>query len=115
MVAGAFTPTEVWSAYRAGADMVRVYPCGALGGPAYLRCLRTPFPEVPLIPAGGVTLQTASEFISAGAAALEVESDLVDLDALRGGRSQRDRDERAPLPRRHDPGALARRRQVGWN
>jgi 2-dehydro-3-deoxyphosphogluconate aldolase / (4S)-4-hydroxy-2-oxoglutarate aldolase len=87
VVAGAFTPTEVWSAFSAGADMVRVYPCGALGGPAYLRCLRTPLPEVPLIPAGGVTLQTASEFISAGAAALEVESDLVDLDALRGGRA----------------------------
>ncbi len=87
VVAGAFTPTEVWSAYRAGADMVRVYPCGALGGPTYLRCLRTPLPDVPLIPAGGVTLQTAPEFMTAGAAALEVESDLVDLDALRGGRS----------------------------
>jgi 2-dehydro-3-deoxyphosphogluconate aldolase / (4S)-4-hydroxy-2-oxoglutarate aldolase len=86
VVAGAFTPTEIVSAARAGADMVRVYPCGALGGPGYLRCLRAPLPEVPLIPAGGVSLQTAAEFISAGAAALEVESDLVDLDALRGGR-----------------------------
>jgi 2-dehydro-3-deoxyphosphogluconate aldolase / (4S)-4-hydroxy-2-oxoglutarate aldolase len=86
VVAGAFTPTEIVSAWRAGADMVRVYPCGALGGPAYVKCLRTPLPEVPLIPAGGVSLQTAAEFISAGACAIEVESDLVDLDALRGGR-----------------------------
>jgi 2-dehydro-3-deoxyphosphogluconate aldolase/(4S)-4-hydroxy-2-oxoglutarate aldolase len=87
VVAGAFTPTEIVTAWRAGADMVRVYPCGALGGPAYLRCLTTPLPEVPLIPAGGISLQTAAEFITAGAAALEVESDLVDLDALRGGRT----------------------------
>jgi 2-dehydro-3-deoxyphosphogluconate aldolase / (4S)-4-hydroxy-2-oxoglutarate aldolase len=87
VVAGAFTPTEVVSAHRAGADMVRVYPCGVLGGPAYLRALHVPLPDVPLIPAGGVSLQTAADFITAGAAALEVESDLVDLDALRGGRS----------------------------
>ena len=86
VVAGAFTPTEIVSAWRAGADMVRVYPSGALGGPAYVRCLRTPLPEVPLIPAGGVSLQTAADFIAAGASAIEVESDLVDLDALRGGR-----------------------------
>jgi 2-dehydro-3-deoxyphosphogluconate aldolase/(4S)-4-hydroxy-2-oxoglutarate aldolase len=86
VVAGAFTPTEIVSAWRAGADMVRVYPCGAMG-PAYLRCLTTPFPEVPMIPAGGISIQTAAAFITAGAAALEVESDLVDLDALRGGRS----------------------------
>jgi 2-dehydro-3-deoxyphosphogluconate aldolase/(4S)-4-hydroxy-2-oxoglutarate aldolase len=86
VVAGGFTPTEIVSAWRAGADMVRVYPCGALGGPTYLKHLRAPLPEVPLIPAGGVSLQTAADFISVGASAIEVESDLVDLDALRGGR-----------------------------
>lgn len=88
VVAGALTPTEVLTAWNAGADMVRVYPCGALGGPAYVRFLRAPLPQVRLMPAGGVHLQSAGEFINAGAAALEVESDLVDLDALRGGRTQ---------------------------
>jgi 2-dehydro-3-deoxyphosphogluconate aldolase/(4S)-4-hydroxy-2-oxoglutarate aldolase len=87
VIAGGLTPTEVLGAWRGGADLVRVYPC-ALGGPAYLRLLRTPLPQVPLVPAGGVSLQTAADFIDAGAAALEVDLDLVDLDALRGGRQQ---------------------------
>jgi 2-dehydro-3-deoxyphosphogluconate aldolase / (4S)-4-hydroxy-2-oxoglutarate aldolase len=88
VVAGAFTPTEILSAWRAGADMVRVYPCGALGGPTYVKFLHTPLPQIPLMPAGGVSLQTAADFIAAGASALEVDLDLVDLDALRGGRTE---------------------------
>jgi 2-dehydro-3-deoxyphosphogluconate aldolase / (4S)-4-hydroxy-2-oxoglutarate aldolase len=88
VVAGALTPTEILSAWRAGADMVRVYPCGAMGGPPYVKFLHTPLPHVPLMPAGGVSLQTASEFIAAGASALEVDLDIVDLDALRGGRTE---------------------------
>jgi 2-dehydro-3-deoxyphosphogluconate aldolase/(4S)-4-hydroxy-2-oxoglutarate aldolase len=88
VVAGALTPTEILTAWRAGADLVRVFPCGAMGGPAYIRFLRAPLPQVPLVPAGGVSLQTASDFIAAGAEALEVDADMVDLDALHGGRTQ---------------------------
>ena len=88
VVAGALTPTEVVTAWNAGADMVRVYPCGAMGGPAYLRFLRAPLPHIRFMAAGGVSLQTAADFIAAGAVALEVDADLVDLDALHGGRTQ---------------------------
>jgi 2-dehydro-3-deoxyphosphogluconate aldolase/(4S)-4-hydroxy-2-oxoglutarate aldolase len=87
VIAGALTPTEILGAWRAGADMVRLYPC-ALGGPPYVKFLRTPLPHIPLVPAGGVSLQSAADFIAAGAAALEVDLDIVDLDALRGGRTQ---------------------------
>jgi 2-dehydro-3-deoxyphosphogluconate aldolase/(4S)-4-hydroxy-2-oxoglutarate aldolase len=88
VVAGALTPTEIVTAWNAGADMVRVYPCGALGGPGYVKFLRAPLPQVRLMPAGGVSLQTAADYIAAGAAAVEVDQDLVDLDALHGGRLQ---------------------------
>jgi 2-dehydro-3-deoxyphosphogluconate aldolase/(4S)-4-hydroxy-2-oxoglutarate aldolase len=88
IVAGALTPTEVVTGWNAGADIVRFYPCGAMGGPAYVRFLRAPLPQVRLLPAGGVSLQTAAEFIAAGAVAVEVDLDLVDLDALHGGRTQ---------------------------
>jgi 2-dehydro-3-deoxyphosphogluconate aldolase/(4S)-4-hydroxy-2-oxoglutarate aldolase len=67
--------------------MVRVYPCGVFG-PAYVRALRAPMPEIKLVAAGGVNLQTAAHFLNAGAVALEIDADLVDLDALRGGRVQ---------------------------
>jgi 2-dehydro-3-deoxyphosphogluconate aldolase/(4S)-4-hydroxy-2-oxoglutarate aldolase len=88
IVAGALTPTEIVTAWNAGADMVRIYPCGAMGGPAYLKFLRAPLPQVRFLCAGGVSLQTAADFITAGAVALEVDMDLVDLDALHGGRTQ---------------------------
>jgi 2-dehydro-3-deoxyphosphogluconate aldolase / (4S)-4-hydroxy-2-oxoglutarate aldolase len=88
VAAGALTPTEVWAARRAGADLVRVYPCAAMGGPAYIRFLRAPMPDLALLPAGGVSLQTAADYITAGAVALEVDSDLIDLDALHGSRSE---------------------------
>ena len=87
VVAGALTPTEVVTAWNAGADMVRIYPCGAMGEPAYVRFLRAPLPQIRLMPAGGVCMQNAADFIAAGSVALEVDSDLVDLDALHGGRA----------------------------
>lgn len=79
---GALTPTEVFEAYSAGADMVKVFPAQNVGGAAYLRALRGPFPEIPLVPTGGVTLENLPEMFAAGAAAVGVGSELVDKDAL---------------------------------
>ena len=87
VVAGALTPTEIFTARQAGADMVRIYPCAAMGGPPYITFVRAPMPDIPLLPAGGVSLQTAADYIASGATVLEVDIDLVDLDALHGGRS----------------------------
>ena len=84
---GALTPTEVVTAWQAGADMVKVFPCSALGGASYIRALKAPLPQVELIPTGGVNLETAADFIKAGSAALGVGADLVDLKALREGRA----------------------------
>src|SRR5215212_10420322 len=85
---GALTPTEVLTAWTAGADLVKVFPCGALGGAKYLRALKAPLPQVELIPTGGVSLSTAAEFIEAGAFALGVGADLVNTKAIREGRAQ---------------------------
>jgi 2-dehydro-3-deoxyphosphogluconate aldolase/(4S)-4-hydroxy-2-oxoglutarate aldolase len=82
---GALTPTEVVTAWSAGADLVKVFPCGAVGGPSYIKSLKAPLPQVPLVPTGGVSLKTAGDFIKAGAAALGVGADLVDVAALRSG------------------------------
>jgi 2-dehydro-3-deoxyphosphogluconate aldolase/(4S)-4-hydroxy-2-oxoglutarate aldolase len=82
---GALTPTEVLAAWRAGADLVKVFPAGAVGGPSYIKALKAPLPQIELVPTGGVNLKTAGDFIRAGAAALGVGSDLVDLAALRRG------------------------------
>ena len=82
---GALTPTEVLAAWEAGADMVKVFPCSAVGGASYIKALKAPLPQVELVPTGGVNLETAAEFIKAGAAALGLGSDLVDLKALREG------------------------------
>jgi 2-dehydro-3-deoxyphosphogluconate aldolase/(4S)-4-hydroxy-2-oxoglutarate aldolase len=82
---GALTPTEVVTAWEAGADMVKVFPCSALGGASYIKALKAPLPQIDLIPTGGVNLQTAADFIKAGSTALGVGADLVDLRALRGG------------------------------
>lgn len=86
MFAGALTPTEVIAAWRAGADFVKVFPCNALGGPKYIASLKGPFPQVQLVPSGGVSLQTASEFILAGAAALAAGGELMEAAALRSGK-----------------------------
>jgi 2-dehydro-3-deoxyphosphogluconate aldolase / (4S)-4-hydroxy-2-oxoglutarate aldolase len=87
-IPGALTPTEVITAWRAGADYVKVFPCSAMGGASYLKSLRAPFPELKLIPTGGVTLQTAPDFLAAGARALGVGTDLVNAKAIEEGKPQ---------------------------
>jgi 2-dehydro-3-deoxyphosphogluconate aldolase / (4S)-4-hydroxy-2-oxoglutarate aldolase len=81
---GAFTPTEVVRAWQAGADMVRVFPCGAAGGASYIRALKGSLPYVDLVPTGGVSIAIAGELIRAGASAIGI-SDLVDGEAARQG------------------------------
>ncbi len=85
---GALTPTEVLAAWQAGADFVKVFPAGAVGGASYIKALKGPLPQVELVPTGGVSLETAAAFIKAGASALGVGADLVDLKALRAGQAQ---------------------------
>jgi 2-dehydro-3-deoxyphosphogluconate aldolase/(4S)-4-hydroxy-2-oxoglutarate aldolase len=82
---GALTPTEVMAASKAGADMIKIFPASAVGGPKYLRALRGPFPDLKLLPTGGVNAATAADYIAAGAAALGVGSELVDPAALARG------------------------------
>ncbi len=83
---GALTPTEVVTAWEAGADAVKVFPCSALGGAAYLKALKAPLPQIELIPTGGVSLSTAEQFLAAGAFALGVGGDLIDAAAIAAGR-----------------------------
>jgi 2-dehydro-3-deoxyphosphogluconate aldolase/(4S)-4-hydroxy-2-oxoglutarate aldolase len=82
---GALTPTEVLTAWEAGADVVKVFPCSAVGGAKYLKAIHGPLPQIKLIPTGGVSLATAEEFLKAGAFALGVGSDLVDTKAVAQG------------------------------
>ena len=82
---GALTPTEVVQAWKAGADLVKVFPAGAVGGPSYIKSLKAPLPQIDLVPTGGVSLKTAGDFIKAGASALGVGADLVDIKAIREG------------------------------
>jgi 2-dehydro-3-deoxyphosphogluconate aldolase/(4S)-4-hydroxy-2-oxoglutarate aldolase len=84
-IPGALTPTEIVTAWRLGADYVKVFPCSAMGGASYLKSLLAPFPHLKLIPTGGVTLETAESFLRAGARALGVGSDLVNLAAIEQG------------------------------
>lgn len=84
---GALTPTEVVQAWNAGADFVKVFPAGAVGGASYLKALKAPLPQIELVPTGGVSLKTAADFIKAGAAALGVGADLVDIKAIREGQA----------------------------
>jgi 2-dehydro-3-deoxyphosphogluconate aldolase/(4S)-4-hydroxy-2-oxoglutarate aldolase len=86
---GALTATEIAAAWKAGADMVKVFPCSALGGPSYVRTIKAALPQIDLFPSGGVTLQNAAAFIEAGACVVGVGSDLVDLASLREGRGDR--------------------------
>jgi 2-dehydro-3-deoxyphosphogluconate aldolase/(4S)-4-hydroxy-2-oxoglutarate aldolase len=67
---------------------VKVFPAGAVGGASYIKALKAPLPQIELIPTGGVSLKTAADFIKAGASALGVGADLVDLKAIREGRQQ---------------------------
>ena len=86
IMAGALTPTEVITAWNAGADFVKVFPCGQVGGAKYIKALKGPFPHIPLVPTGGVNLNTAAEFIEAGSAALGIGGELVQSEALKSGR-----------------------------
>jgi 2-dehydro-3-deoxyphosphogluconate aldolase/(4S)-4-hydroxy-2-oxoglutarate aldolase len=88
MLAGALTPSEVMAAWSAGADLVKVFPCGQVGGAKYIKALKGPFPQIPFVPTGGVNLTTAAEFIEAGAAALGIGGELVQADALKSGNPQ---------------------------
>jgi 2-dehydro-3-deoxyphosphogluconate aldolase/(4S)-4-hydroxy-2-oxoglutarate aldolase len=88
IMAGALTPTEVITAWKAGADFVKVFPCGQVGGPGYIKALRGPLPQVPLVPTGGVNLSTAVDFILAGCAALGVGGELVQAAALKSGKTE---------------------------
>jgi len=86
---GALTPTEVLTAWQAGADFVKVFPCDSAGGARHIKALKGPFPEIPLIPTGGVTLATVADYIRAGAAAVGVGSNLVDTRAIAAGEAGR--------------------------
>lgn len=85
MMAGALTPTEVIAAWKAGSNFVKIFPCGAVGGAKYLKALKGPLPQVPMIPTGGVNLDTAADFIQAGADALGIGGELVSAAALKSG------------------------------
>lgn len=82
VIPGTMTPTEILTAWNAGADIVKVFPAAQLGGPEYFKAIRGPFPQILLIPTGGVNLQNAGAFIKAGAVALGVGGELVDKKAL---------------------------------
>jgi 2-dehydro-3-deoxyphosphogluconate aldolase/(4S)-4-hydroxy-2-oxoglutarate aldolase len=84
-IPGALTPTELMNAHEHGARLVKIFPCGNVGGPKYIKSLKAPFPQASLIPTGGVNAANAAEFIAAGAFALGVGADLVDAKALREG------------------------------
>jgi 2-dehydro-3-deoxyphosphogluconate aldolase/(4S)-4-hydroxy-2-oxoglutarate aldolase len=83
---GALTPTEVLTAWEAGADIVKIFPCGNVGGPKYIKALKGPYPQIEMIPTGGVNLETAGEFLKAGACAVAVGGELVDPKSVKEGR-----------------------------
>jgi 2-dehydro-3-deoxyphosphogluconate aldolase / (4S)-4-hydroxy-2-oxoglutarate aldolase len=88
IMAGALTPTEVMAAGEAGADFVKIFPCGQVGGAKYIKALKGPFPQVPFIPTGGVNLDTAAEFLEAGSVALGIGGELVQADALKANKPE---------------------------
>jgi 2-dehydro-3-deoxyphosphogluconate aldolase / (4S)-4-hydroxy-2-oxoglutarate aldolase len=84
----AMTPTEILTAWSAGADFVKVFPASAVGGAGFLKAVKAPLPQIRLIPTGGVSLDTAADFIEAGAEAVGVGGELVDLKAIRENRPE---------------------------
>ena len=115
VIPGALTPSEVIQAWKAGADFVKIFPCAPLGGDAYIRALKAPFPQIPFVAAGGVNQQTAVSYILAGAAALGVGGELLPKEALEHGQEERlgelarrflakIRDARARMAAAHEPG-----------
>jgi 2-dehydro-3-deoxyphosphogluconate aldolase/(4S)-4-hydroxy-2-oxoglutarate aldolase len=85
IMAGALTPTEVIAAWKAGSDFVKIFPCGTVGGAKYIKALKGPLPQVPMVPTGGVNLDTAADFIHAGANALGIGGELVSAAACKSG------------------------------
>jgi 2-dehydro-3-deoxyphosphogluconate aldolase/(4S)-4-hydroxy-2-oxoglutarate aldolase len=83
---GALTPTEILTAWEAGADVVKVFPCGNVGGAKYIKALKGPFPQIEMIPTGGVNLETTAGFLKAGACAVAVGSELVDAKTIKEGK-----------------------------
>ncbi len=88
MAAGALTPTEVVNAWKAGSDFVKIFPCGTVGGAKYIKALKAPLPQIPMIPTGGVNPDTAADLIRAGAEALGVGAELVSSAALQSGNTK---------------------------
>jgi 2-dehydro-3-deoxyphosphogluconate aldolase/(4S)-4-hydroxy-2-oxoglutarate aldolase len=89
MIPGALSPSELMAAHEAGAKLIKIFPCGSMGGPKYIQALRGPFPHIAFIPTGGVTFSNAEEYLAAGAFALGVGTDLVDVKSLRTENSQK--------------------------
>ena len=87
VIPGALTPTEIIAAWNAGGDLIKIFPCGTLGGPKYIKALKGPLPQVPMIPTGGVSLDNAADFILAGAEALGVGGEFLSASALKAGRT----------------------------
>ncbi len=83
---GALTPTEVLTAWEAGADAVKVFPCSAVGGAKYIKALKGPFPQIEMIPTGGVNLETVADFLQAGSCAVAVGSELIDAETIKAGK-----------------------------
>lgn len=94
---GALTPTEIMTAWKAGSDFVKVFPCSAVGGPHYIRSLLGPFPQIRFIAAGGVNQKTVADYIASGVAAVGIGGDLIHHDAIR----RRERDWIRELSRRY--------------
>ena len=88
VMAGALTPTEILAAWETGADLVKVFPCNAVGGASYIKSLKGPFPQIPFVPTGGANLQTAADFIHAGSEALGIGGELVSASALEAGKPE---------------------------
>lgn len=82
---GALTPSEVIAAWKAGSDFVKIFPCGAVGGAKYIKALKGPLPQVPMVPTGGVNLETAADYIRAGAEAMGIGGELISAAALESG------------------------------
>src|ERR1700680_1114491 len=92
VLGGALTPTEVITAWRAGSDFVKVFPCAQVGGDSYIKALKAPLPQIPLIAAGGVNQQTAGNFILAGATAIGVGADVFPVEAIERREAERIRE-----------------------
>jgi 2-dehydro-3-deoxyphosphogluconate aldolase / (4S)-4-hydroxy-2-oxoglutarate aldolase len=82
MMSGALTPTEILTAWKAGSDFVKVFPVSTVGGDNYIRTIKRPFPDIPLIAGGGITQQNASQFLLAGVAALSIGKELIPRESM---------------------------------